>query len=317
MIAGQDATVPALALALIGALGGAAAGLGVWLFAAAARGAMQLPDRWSIWPGRSRAGSAGRIPAGWVYAVAAGALLVAAVTRLPALGLIIALLGYVVLENHTGPSVPQVTRLGEAIATWAEQVRDGLQAGQHLRAAIVASTDNPPAPLADPLRRLATRLDVMRLPDALWALREEVPYPALGPMIVALDVAYRRGAGDLPALMTSQVAITRQSVALLRDQHALRARHRRAMTLLLALFTGAVSVLLVTWPAFLVPYRDLPGQLALTAIGVGVVLSVRALAAMSRPPLTPDFFPAPLLAPAPAADFDSATTSSVATDRVR
>ncbi|WP_018638276.1 type II secretion system F family protein [Parafrankia elaeagni] len=313
MIAGRDATV----LPLVGALGGAAAGLGVWLFVAAARGAVQLPGRRSTWPGRLGQGQgqdqglARRIPTRWLCTVAAGALLVAAVTRMPALGLIIALLGYVVLENHSGPSAPQVSRLGEAVATWAEQVRDGLQAGQHLRAAIVASTEHPPAELAGPLRRLAARLDVMRLPDALWALRGEVPHPALGPMIVALDVAYRRGAGDLPALMTSQVAATRQSVALLRDQHALRARHRRAMTLLLALFTAAISVLLVTWPVFLEPYRDLPGQLALAVIGVGVVLSVRSLAAMSRPPLTPDFFPAP----AAAADSASDPASSSASDR--
>lgn len=277
---------------LIGAFGGAAAGLGVWLLAAVARGSVHLvPSRLVTLPGQTRR------PAGrWLWAVAGGAVLVAAVTRIPALGLIVAVLGYVMLENRAGPSVPEITRLGDAVATWAEQVREGLDAGQHLRAAIVASTDHPPAELAGLLRRLVARLDVVSLPDALWAMRAEVPHPALGPMIAALDVAYRRGAGDLPRLMASQVDATRQTAALLRDQHALRARHRRAMTLLLVLFTGSTSVLLVTWPAFLAPYRDLSGQLVLTAIGSGVVLAVRALAAMSRPPLTPDFFPATALA---------------------
>lgn len=281
-------------MALIGAFGGAATGLGLWLLVAAARGSVHLvPTRLATLPGRIR-----RPPTRWLWAVAGGAVLVAAATRLPALGLIVAVLGYVMLENRAGSSVPEITRLGDAVATWAEQVREGLDAGQHLRAAIIASTDYPPAELAGPLRRLVARLDVVSLPDGLWAMRAEVPHPALGPMIAALDVAYRRGAGDLPRLMASQVEATRQSAALLRDQHALRARHRRAMTLLLALFTAAISVLLVAWPAFLTPYRDLPGQLALAVIGGGVVLAVRALAAMSRPPLTPDFFPATALASA-------------------
>ncbi|EFC81313.1 type II secretion system F family protein [Parafrankia sp. EUN1f] len=283
-------------LLLMGALGGGVAGLGAWLLAAAIRGEDHLPARlptaeprlssWRGWPHR--------IPARWLGTAAVG-LLIATATRLPALGLIVAVLGYVILENRAGMSVPQLTRLGDAVATWAEQIREGLDAGQHLRAAIAASTDHPPAELADPLQRLAARLrSAMPLPDALWALRAEVPHPTLGPVIIALDVAYRRGAGDLPRLMASQTAATREATALLRDQHALRARHRRAMTLLLALFTGAITVLLVAWPNFLAPYRNLQGQLALTVIGGGVVLAVRALAAMSRPPTTPDFFPAPV-----------------------
>ncbi|MCM3920277.1 hypothetical protein ND748_01055 [Frankia sp. AiPs1] len=269
-----------LALAAV-ALGGAVAGLGAWLFVAAAHGAA-IPTR--------LAGRHPALPARRIVLLLAVAVLAGAVTRAPALSLVIAAVGYVTFDAGRGPSVPAVTRLGEAVATWTEAVRDGLGAGRHLRAALVASCDRPPDELAEALGRLAVRLDTMSVPDALRALRAEVSHPALGPVATALDVAYQRGAGDLTRLMASQVETTRADVARLRDQHALRAKHRRSMTLLLVLFAASITVVLAVSPAFFAPYRTLTGQLVLAALGAAVVGAVHSLARMSQPDLPPDFF---------------------------
>ncbi|WP_261570266.1 type II secretion system F family protein [Frankia gtarii] len=263
------------------ALGGAVAGLGVWLFVAAARGAA-LPTRL---PGRHPT-----LPARQGILLLAVAVLAGATTRAPVLSLVLAAIGYVTLDTGRGPSVPAVTRLGEAVATWTEAVRDGLGAGRHLRAALVASCDRPPDELAEPLGRLAARLETMPVPDALRALRAEVAHPALGPVATALDVAYQRGAGDLTRLMASQVETTRADVARLRDQHALRAKHRRSMTLLLVLFAVSITVVLLVWPAFFAAYRCLTGQIVLAALGAAVVGAVHSLVRMSQPDLPPDFF---------------------------
>ncbi len=269
-----------LALAAL-ALGGAVAGLGAWLFLAAARGAA-LPTRL---PGRHPA-----LPARRIALLLAVAVLAGAATRAPALSLVIAAVGYVALGTGRGPSVPAISRLGEAVATWTEAVRDGLAAGRHLRAALVASCERPPDELAEALGRLAVRLETMPVPDALRALRAEVAHPALGPVATALDVAYQRGAGDLTRLMASQVETTRADVARLRDQHALRAKHRRSMTLLLGLFAASITVVLLVWPAFFAAYRSLTGQLVLAALGTAVVGAVHSLIRMSQPDLPPDFF---------------------------
>jgi tight adherence protein B len=186
--------------------------------------------------------------------------------------------------------VPTITRLGEAIATWTETVRDGLGAGRHLRAALAASCDQPPAELAEPLAHLSANLDTKAVPDALRQLRREVTHPAIGPVIAVLDIAYRRGTGDLIRLMATQVDTTRDDVARLRDQHALRARHRRSMTLLLALFAVAVTGVLAVWPAFFAAYRTLTGQLVLAALGAAVAGAVHTLVRMGQPDLPPDVF---------------------------
>jgi tight adherence protein B len=269
------------------ALAGAAAGLGIWLAGATLTGHIALP-----FPGiGARPGMPRRDPRPVAVllgvAAAAGAL-----TRAPGLALMVLIVGYVLLAQQRSPSVPAVTSLGEAIATWTETVRDGLGAGRHLRAALAASCDQPPAELAEPLAHLSANLDTKAVPDALRALRREVTHPAIGPVIAVLDIAYRRGTGDLIRLMATQVDTTRDDVARLRDQHALRARHRRSMTLLLALFTAAVTGVLLVWPAFFAAYRTPAGQLVLTALGAVVAGAVHTLIRMGQPDLPPDVFAA-------------------------
>jgi hypothetical protein len=186
--------------------------------------------------------------------------------------------------------VPALTELGDAVATWCETLRQELDAGQPLRAAVAASCQLPPPPLAEPLAALRARLDHQPLPEALRALRAEVAHPAVGAAVAALLLAYRHGAGELAALMAEQVEATRHRVAVLADTHAARARHRRSMVLLLALFATSTAGLLAAWPAMLDPYRTAVGQLVLAGIAAAVAGAVRALLHRSRPAATPDFF---------------------------
>lgn len=260
---------------------GAVLGLGLWLLAARATTSVIATGRVDRRTIRLVAIASG---AGLVVGIAVG---------IPILTLLAAGFGWLVADATRGPSVPEVTRTGEAIATWAETIRQELEAGSPLVAAVARSTDGPPAAIAEPLRRLAVRLDDQPLPRALWELRAEIDHAALGPVIAALDIGYRRGAGDLPRLMASQVTATRHRVGVLRDLHAARAKHRRAMVLLLGLFGVSVAVLLAVWPAFLAAYRPATGELVLGGIGLTVLAAVRALVRMSQPALPPDFFAAP------------------------
>ncbi|WP_239309767.1 type II secretion system F family protein [Frankia sp. Cj3] len=261
---------------------GAMVGLAVWLLVAAASGRIALPGL--LHPGDALG------PRHLLAITSACGLLVAVVVQIPVLGVLTGGLLWIGLTAITGPSVAAITRMGDAVASWCETVRQELEAGQPLRAAVVASCDMPPEPLAIPLGRLAERLERQQLPDALWGLRADVDHAAIGPIIAALDIAYRRGAGDLPRLMANQVEATRHRVAMLRDLHASRAKHRRAMALLLALFAVSIAVLMVVWPAFLAAYRPLVGELVLGGIGGAVFLAVRSLVRLSQPSLPPDFF---------------------------
>jgi len=206
------------------------------------------------------------------------------------LGLLVAGLAWIAAHAMRGASVPELNRLGAAAATWCETVRQELDAGQPLRAAVMTSCHLPPRGLEAPLARLAGRMESEPLPAALWSFASEVRHPAVGQTVAALEVAYRLGAGDLPRLMASQVEATRHRVQVLRDLHAARAKHRRAMVLLLGLFATAVTFLLAIWPAFLAAYRPMVGQVVLAGIGATVLGAIRALMQLSQPSLPPDFF---------------------------
>ncbi|MBL7487440.1 hypothetical protein I6A60_24710 [Frankia sp. AgB1.9] len=292
---------------------GGLAGLGLWLTALTLAGRLNRPRgvpaadgaRAAGWAAPSERRGHGRTEiaglAGWRQVRGAGAtpivaaafcgLVVGWLVGVPVLAVAAGGLVFLVREARGLRAVPRVNELGEAIATWCETIRQDLDAGQQLLAAVAASCQLPPPPLADPLAGLARRLGEREpLPVALAAFHRDVEHPAVGQVVVALNLAYRHGAGDLARLMASQVETTRHRVAVLRDLHAGRARHRRAMSLLLGLFTLVTVVLLGAWPAVLAPYRTGEGQLVLAGLLLAVAGAVRALLRRSRPPAVPDFF---------------------------
>jgi hypothetical protein len=269
------------------ALCGAAAGAGAWLLLTSLR-RRTTPTTHHQQHRRRSAASGPPLPAVAVAGLAG--LVVGLLVGMPVLGLIGAGAVWVWAEATGAPNVPEQNELGDAVATWCETVRQELDAGQPLRAAVAASCQLPPPALAGPLAVLRRRLDDQPLPDALRGLRGDIPHPVVGSMVAALLLAYRHGAGDLATLMAEQVETTRHRVAVLRDLHAARARHRRAMVLLVGLFAVSTAALLAVWPAMLTPYRSLLGQLVLAGVVTTVGFAVRALLRLSRPAVTPDFF---------------------------
>jgi Flp pilus assembly protein TadB len=223
-------------------------------------------------------------------AAAALGLAAALALRVPVLAVLVAVAVLLAVDTSGGPSVAQLNTSGTAVAAWCETVRHELEAGQPQRVALLASCDTPPPGLERPLAGLAADLETMPVPAALWGFAVRVQHPAAGTAVAALDLAYRHGAGNLPALMISQVETTRHQVHHLRELHAARAKHRRAMVLLLGLFLVVIAGLFVAWPDFLATYRDMQGQAVLAAIGAAVLIAVRTLIRLGRPHPIPDFF---------------------------
>ncbi|WP_045876496.1 hypothetical protein [Pseudofrankia sp. DC12] len=280
------------------ACAGGTGGVGVWLTAWGVLGHGGQPGgRRRATPTRPAAAVLGgvrwRLPEGASGALvaAAGGLAVGVLVGLPVLAVAAGGLVWLVGQTRAVRAVPQVNELGDAVASWCETVRQELDAGQPLLAAVAASCLLPPPPLAAPLAGLARRLeDHQPLPAALAAFHTEVAHPAVGQVVAALSLAYRHGAGGVGRLMAGQVETTRHRVAVLRDLHAGRARYRRAMSLLLGLFAVTTVVLLAVWPAVLGPYRSPGGQLVLAGLLLAVGAAIHALLVRSRPPTVPDFF---------------------------
>ena len=156
---------------------GAGVGLGVWLVAAGLTGRHVVSLPAGAGRGSRRRASGTLIVR--VAAALAGSLVVYAITGWLAGAVLVALGAWVVPRAMAARSRHQaeVDRV-EAIAAWAEQVRDTMAAANGLEHAIGASAVVAPAPIAGAVGRLAAKLDHVRLADALRAFADDVDHPA-------------------------------------------------------------------------------------------------------------------------------------------
>lgn len=175
----------------------------------------------------------------------------------------------------------------EAVAAWAEMLRDTMAAAAGLEQAIVTTAPNAPEAIRPEVSRLARRLDRgERLVDGLRRLADELGNPAADLVVAALVTAAQRQARDLVPLLGSLARSTRAEAEMRLRIHASRARLRTATRVVvgtLGLFAGG---LIVFNPRYLAPYRSVEGQLVLLLVGAflasGYVLMQRM--ARLRPP---------------------------------
>ena len=184
---------------------GALVGFGVWIaVATVARWPFPVVPVARVVAGRN----GGRSPRRVAFALAAG-VLVLVVTRWPVAAVGTAV-GGAVFGGRFGSMAAgkALTARSEAVAAWAETVRDTIVAGAGLPQALVTSTRVAPPALTDELRRLAERVDAVGVQRALAAFAVEVAHPAADVLVVALVTADRHGTADLVALITAQVEAT-------------------------------------------------------------------------------------------------------------
>ncbi|WP_235433669.1 type II secretion system F family protein, partial [Protofrankia coriariae] len=219
-------------------------------------------------------------------AAAAGAagILVGAVTGWIVGGLLAAL-AVVALPRLLGRDhahARQVART-QAIAVWAEQLRDTLAAAAGLEQAIHATTPAVPAAIRLEVTVLAARIDRReRLAPALHALADELDDPLADLVIGALVLASAHQARQLSGLLGQLAATARAQVEMLGRIEVGRARMRtttRVVVVTSIVFAG--GLVLFNRP-FLAPYGTAAGQLVLLAVGVLFTVGFVWLARMSR-----------------------------------
>ncbi|MFM7535463.1 MAG: type II secretion system F family protein [Acidimicrobiales bacterium] len=260
---------PAAAAAL-----GAGAGIGVLLTVASLRGRpiLTLPTgaraRRSLLAGV--AGTAGAL-AGWLLTgwVAAGLALGAAAAVAP---------GAWTRSRRSRRDLQVV----DAVATWTELLRDTIGAAAGLEHALVAVAPLAPAPIAEPVRRAAARLEVGPLPDALRGLAADLDHPSADFVLAALLLAAEREARDLAPLLGRLADAARDDASLQRRIGLDRMRLRTSVRVI----TGSIIVFLagiaLTDRSYLAPYDAPTGQLALVGITLVILLALGAMARLGR-----------------------------------
>ena len=179
----------------------------------------------------------------------------------------------------------EIARL-DALASWIENVRDVLLAGEQVVGAI-RSTVGASAPVIRPnIRRLSAGLG-RQDPDVVFRRFADDLDDPLGDLVAAgLSIAVRRGARTVPVL-TALAEQTRQQVDRRRLVEAERAPARREVQALTVIMSGlVVALLLFGRVEYLDAYGEPAGQafLALSLAGyVALLVRVQRLAAFPRP----------------------------------
>jgi tight adherence protein B len=171
----------------------------------------------------------------------------------------------------------------EAVAVWAEMLRDNLSAAAGLEQTIIVTAPFAPPAIHDEIADLAAALRLStRLPVALAELRDRIDDPTGRLVVRALWQASKRQSRQLAELL-SELARRARERANLRLRIAPGHAKIRTNARIIVAFTLAMAGGLVLFNRkFLAPYDDLTGQLVLIVVGMVFGVGFLGIARLAR-----------------------------------
>ena len=154
----------------------------------------------------------------------------------------------------------------EAIAVWAEMIRDNMAGSAGLEQALIASAQVAPDAIAPELRRFASRIDRMSLIDALGRLGADLDHPSADLVVVALVNAARMEARELGPLLSRLAETIRADVRMRLRVEVGRARIRTSARIVVGTTAVTIAFLFVFSRQLLTAYDSLAGQLWLIVV---------------------------------------------------
>jgi tight adherence protein B len=273
---------------LVAVAAGLTVGIGLYLTVGAVVGWQLLPSRQTLTQTAGRVRSA---VARFAVAGLAG-MVVLVVTRWP-VAAALTVLGTVLGPRLVGGRQARQAQIDttEAIASWAESVRDTMAAAAGLEEALAATAVSPPEAIAPQVRRLAERLRHQRLTDALEAFGDELNHPSSDLVVAALTIAARMEAADLGSLL-SRLAVSIRDDATMRIKVEVgRQRLRTSAKIILGSVAATIIMLSLLNRSYLDAYDTPLGQLVLAVVGGVFAGGAWLMAAMSNIDLPERFVP--------------------------
>ncbi|MGP0028937.1 MAG: type II secretion system F family protein [Acidimicrobiales bacterium] len=218
-------------------------------------------------------------------ATAVGAVvLVGAVTGWP-VAAVFAGAGTWLLPKMVGGSKERARQIArtEAIAGWAEMLRDTLSAAAGLEQAIVATARVSPLPIRAEVTTLANAIETERLVPALRRLAHDLADPTGDLVVAALILAAGHEARKLSDLLGSLASAARDEAAMRLRIDAGRARIRTSTNVVVGSTLIFAVGLTILNRSYLDPFDSTLGQGVLVIIGLVFAGSFWWLQSMGRP----------------------------------
>lgn len=174
----------------------------------------------------------------------------------------------------------------DALATWCEQLRDLLRAGQLLVPSISSTSMTCPPEIQASVTRLAARMEREHPSIALRRFADEIDDPT-GDLVASVLLTATTHSGETAELLTELADLTRERVERRKSIEAERAATKLDMRIIITVAVLAIVGLLVfSRSSFLDPFRTLVGQTILAAIFAVFIIAIvwaRRLAVYEQP----------------------------------
>jgi hypothetical protein len=191
--------------------------------------------------------------------------------------------GLITDRKKSGPG--ELERV-EALATWTEQLRDVLMAGDQPIGAIQATVSTCPEPVRPQVRALAARLGRQPEQVVLRQFADELDDPTADLIAAGLLVALTKG-GRAERVLSSLAQQARHQAERRKLLEAEREPARREVWWVTGLMTlQLLGGLLFARSSYLAPYRTFTGQVVLgvlLAAFLGLIIYVQRLSRFTRP----------------------------------
>ncbi len=241
-------------------------GTGAWLMVTGWSGPSRLSTA-NLAGWRQRLGSQVGTRLGWS---AGAALFLGVATRWPVAALTGAAAGWFAPALFGGRAARDrgIART-EAIAGWAESLRDTIAGARGLEAALASTAPVAPLAIRPELTAFAERVYREPLPTALRALADDLAHPTADLVVAALSMAASGSVRDLGELLGTLAVAAREEASMRLRVDAARARMRTAVRVIAACTLVTAAGLVAFNPSYVSVYSSALGQAVLAGI-VGI-----------------------------------------------
>ena len=270
-------------------LAGTGSGLGLLLIIVGWRGVEVWPDAEGASRGRPRAARFGFDRLRLRFGLATmGAVVLWLVSGWPVAMILAAVAGFVAptlvgAKRRRQASIAKI----EAIAGWAEQLRDTIGAAAGLQEAIAVTARVAPREIRPAVRDLAASMRRAPLAAELRRFAARVDDPAADQIVVALILASERRGQQLTRLLSDVAAAAREDATMRIRTETARAQTYSDAKVVSGIVVGMFAFMLVFNRGYLAPFDTWTGQVVLAVVGTLWAFALYGIAQLSivrRPP---------------------------------
>lgn len=169
----------------------------------------------------------------------------------------------------------------EAVATWAEQLRDTIGSAAGLQEAITVTARVAPKDIRAEVQSLALGMRRQPVSTLLRRFANDVNDPAADQVAVALILASERRGQNLTGLLSDVAEAARQEATMRMRTETSRAQTYSDAKAVTMIVLGVFALLLLLSDGYLSPFDSLAGQFVMALVGGMWVVAVYGLAKLS------------------------------------